>query len=505
MITSHFNNRRDLDKALHPLSTVYNDNKTPTFSLQKREDFANRATFELERYNDPKVVFLLFTYNPQHLPHFPNTSIPSFFRPHISTLVKALKDKYPVNSFSYLIGAEYGVDEKHNKLPHYHACFILDCSIKPRDFVEFCRTIWTGHKYGQRDKSWRYGNLGYMFPSPWDCDYCDSLHPSERATAKHDYLAHDNGACISYCSKYAVKSYGFYRDKDVKALTDTPLKRRELKHFLPYVFVNQHFGFNMLEYPSVDLVKGVVYNRTRKDWVNIPYCVLRRALYIRKFVGYKQATGIEGEPLYRSNGQPQLVRDYQDVLSLFGMQIKFKRLLLSLDYQALKVSAFFHWSYNDAYKIVTAYKVYRFLRFTSLSILERDDINADILCSHDVLLRIYTQSYLLRGTRSNCPFDDIADISAPSVVDSFFDMHKYTQYLQYVSYRSFINELQQHEKAVDKYNQQLAKARQRGYDTVSIDDINKPRVHPSILSKALYFHFNKPTFKEYCEYLSCPK
>lgn len=503
MLTSHHNNRRDLDKALHPLSTVYNDNKTPTFSFQKREDFANRAAFELQRYKDAKVVFLLFTYNPEHLPHFPNTLIPAFFRPHISTLIKALKDKYPLNSFSYLVGAEYGVDEHHNKLPHYHACFILDSSIHPRSFVEFCRTIWTGEAYGQHSKPWRYGNLGFLFPARWDCDFSDSLPPSERAKAKHDYLAHDNGACISYCSKYAVKSYGFYRDKDVKALTDTPLKRRELKQFLPYVFVNQQFGFNMLTDKTVDLVKGVVFNQSRNAWVNIPYCVLRRALYIHKFVGYKQARGIDGEPLYRSNGQPYFVRDYQDVLSLFGMQIKFKRLLLSLDYQALKVSAFFHWSYNDAYKIVTAYKVFRFLRFTALSILERDDVNADILCSNDVLMRIYTQCYLLRGTRSNCPFDEV-DIISPSVVDSFFDMHKYTLYLQYVSYRSFINELQQYDKAVDIYNNQLAKARQRGYDTISIDDINKPRVHPSILRKALHFHFNKPSFDSYCEYLNCP-
>lgn len=477
MIITIPNKRTDYDPLRSP-SSISVQGFGPLTIKQRKSDYAVRASFEMQRYTNVQPplkagcgVFLLFSYNDEHLPHFPLSDTPCFERDHISRLIKALKDKYTKHMgfpFSYLIGCEYGIDKNFTRRPHYHAFFMLDGRIDAREFVEFCRTIWTGCSYGKLNKPWKYGNLGFLFPSPKDCDIADKCRVSH-TLYKRDYIARDNGACSVYAAKYAVKSYGFYRDASVKSFCDTAVKRRFYKNCLPYLFTNHRFGFNMLDDSTCDLEKGKVFDKQRNKWFNIPAYVLYSHLTYRVFKGYYNPVDEHDELLCNSDGKAIERRRYFRRYHLRGMQIKCKRFQLSIGNLSSKIDASLHLGYSLSIKMAISYKLYQSLPLTSLDVL--DDAN---IWSIDSATKLYLFANLWPHWDNTCPFSCDEHYT---IIDKYFNLNDWRIFGDVCKFMrvSAKNKLRSdYKKAVDDYNAQRCKNRLRGYDTESIDDINFP-------------------------------
>lgn len=471
------NKRTDYDPLRSP-SSISVQGKGPLYLKQRRSDYAVRASFEMQRYTQVASplkpgcgVFLLFTYNDEHQPHFPLSDVPCFERDHISRLVKALKDKYTKKlglSFSYLIGSEYGVDKKHTRRPHYHCLFMLDSRINPREFVEFCRSIWTGQSYGRKHQPWKYGNLGFMFPSPHDCNLADKCR-SSKTFFKRDYIARDNGACAVYAAKYAVKSYGFYRDASVKSFCDTPLKRRTYKNCLPYLFTNHRFGFNMLQETSCDLVKGRVFDKQRNRWFNIPQYVLYTYLTYRVFKEYYNPVDEHDEVLCKSDGRIIERRRYFRRYTLRGMQVKCKRFILSVGNLSSKLDAALHLGYSLSEKMALSYKLFQYLPLTSLDVLDNG-----FTWNTETAEKLYLFANLWPHWDNNSPFSPYDNYT---ILDAYFttdDWRIYGDVCKFMREASIMKLRSDYTRSVKEYNSQRCKNRIRGYETESIDDINAP-------------------------------
>lgn len=505
MIINIPNKRTDYDPLRSPSSfSVLGFG--PLTIKQRKSDYAVRASFEMQRYTNvvPPLkpgcgVFLLFTYNDEHLPHFPLSDVPCFERDHISRLIKALKDKYTKKldlPFSYLVAPEYGIDKNFTRRPHYHAFFMLDGRIDAREFVEFCRTIWTGHPYGIKCKPWKYGNLGYMFPSPYDCDNADKCRASH-TFYKRDYVARDNGACAVYASKYAVKSYGFYRDASVKSFCDTPLKRRTYKNCLPYLFTNHRFGFNMLEDKTCDLEKGKVFDKQRNKWFNIPNYIMYSHLTYRVFKEYYNPLDEHDEVLCDSNGKAIERRRYFRRYTLRGMQVKCKRFALSIGNLTSKIDNSLHLGYELSQKMAICYKLYQSLPLTSLDVL--DGCN---LWTLESAKKLYLFANLWPHWDNTSPFSTFDNYT---IIDKYFNLNDWRIFgdvckLIRSSYKQKLRS--DYKKAVDDYHLQRCKNMLRGYDTESIDDINFPTLPSELQRDEVNFQVSQIdnlAFVNYCK------
>ena len=104
------NKRLDYVRGVHATTIEVSSTDSPMYWNIKKNDYATRASFEALKYvgvdgkKGGTLIFVLLTYNKEHLPMFPYSSVPCFNMRHVSTLVKALKDKYGRSTFSYLVG-----------------------------------------------------------------------------------------------------------------------------------------------------------------------------------------------------------------------------------------------------------------------------------------------------------------------------------------------------------------------------------------------------------------
>lgn len=478
------NKRLKFDLTRHPQSVSVLSPKSPLYLKGKKADWAVRASFESKKY--AISVFLLFTYNPEHLPKFPLSDVPCFDRSHMQTLLKALNDKYGYKAdlgFSYLVGSEYGVDKRHKRLPHYHALFMLHKDIDPREFTEFCRSVWTGQPYGRKSQSWKFGNLGFMFPSPKDCDKADSLRRA-KVTYKRDYIAISKSACACYAAKYAVKSYGFYRDEQVKSFSDTALKRSTNKRWLPYLFTSRHFGFNMLKWKNTvspfnvccDLVRGRVYDPERLKWFNIPQYILHSRLTCREFTDIVQANiPHTKEPLFDDDGAPVMRKRFRFVYTDEGVDIKLKAFWLSLDGLKRKLMANLSWPEEQAFKYAVVYKLYRPLPVGALDMVHGN------LYAKDNIERVYMWSYLADFVpECNMAFTNAGELALDNVLCTSDEWLCYTQVCTLMNKLEFVRTRADYATALKDYHAQRCKNIFRGYETEDINDLNAP-VMPQIL------------------------
>lgn len=476
------NNRLDFDAVRHPRNISIESPLSPSFIEKRKKDYATRASFEVQSYAHCTVVFLLFTYAPDMRPMMPDSDIPCFNRDHISTLIKSLKDHYTKSlgqRFSYLIGAEYGLDKSHDRAPHYHSLFVLDASIQPREFVERCRTIWTGESYGVKSESWSFGNLGFMFPSPKECDLADALRASGRV-ADRDYIAKDNGACATYAAKYAVKQVGFFRDGDLLPYVDTAYKRHINRKYLPKVWSNHRFGFHMLQDESINFVENEVFDKLRNKWVSIPLYVRNIALQKKVFVGFEKHhvpfSDDETEFITDKNGNDKYFRKYVRRYHLRGMQLKremFKKTVDTLTQEAIDK---LHFPPDVAKQCVLIDKLYQHVPHTALDVLERDDINPTILNDDETYLRIYTCSYLLNRWDCNLPFYFDDNSSIYDLVYGKEVSAKYALYLEFHHKKDIHQIYADWVYCVDKVKKAQAEFHVKHKDTISIDDLKLPPI-----------------------------
>ena len=476
------NNRIDFDASRHPRNISIESPLSPSYIEKRKKDYATRASFEVQSYTHCIVVFLLFTYAPDMRPVMPASCIPCFNRDHISTLIKSLKDHYTKSlgkRFSYLVGAEYGLDKSHDRAPHYHALFILDASIEPREFVERCRTIWTGVSYGVKDECWSFGNLGFMFPSPQECDIADAFRAAGR-TAERDYIAKDNGACATYAAKYAVKQVGFFRDGDLLPYVDTAVKRHANRKYLPKVWSNHRFGFHMLEDESINFVENEVFDNLRQKWVSIPLYVRNIALQKKIFVGFEKRhlpfSDDETEFIKDNNGNDKYFRKYVRRYHLRGMQLKREMFKRTVDTLTQELVNKMHFSQDIAKQCVLIYKLYQHLPHTALDVLERDDINPTVLNDDDNYLRIYTCSYLLNKWECSLPFYFEDNTSIYDYIYSKDISEKFAMYLEFLHKKDLHQLFADWIYCVDKVQKAQAEFHVKHKDTISIDDLKLPPI-----------------------------
>lgn len=295
------NNRRDFYRALHP-SDLYVPCGTCSECLDiKRSEYSLRAVYEAKRWS--KFVMLLFTYSDQSMPYlyYDHDHIMCHYMPHISDMIDIVRRKYGKDNFAYLIGAEYGVDEQYTQRPHYHGLFMLSDSIDPAEFTEFCRKVWTGADY-YKDKyqsySWKYGNLGFMFPSANDVKL-----------GKH--LCRDAVKSAFYCAKYCVKQLGFI-NKPLVIKIKYDKQSRTIRDSTPRAMCSRGFGRNMVDDKSFDLSNGTVLNPLTRCLQPIPRSILDMVCYKRWFNGrVSKVYDIYGNLVTKKDGTPVLRRLYE--------------------------------------------------------------------------------------------------------------------------------------------------------------------------------------------------
>lgn len=430
------NRRLDYNPLVHAYGFTCSCGKCESCVNEKKEDYANRASFEAQKYiqKGGAAVFLLFTYSPEAVPMltYNNESTMCFNLAHIYELNRILKDRYTKQgkSISYIIGPEYGVDPSYTQRPHYHAEYMLDEGIDPNEFTEFCRKIWQGEPYWYKMQgnkrvpmSWKYGHLGLMLPKIGEC----------RVYKKH--IVKDLGAAAVYAAKYAVKQVGFYnKPVIVAALKNKDFKSCNIRCF-PRVITSQHFGFSMLDDPSCDLVKGTVFNKFRNRTIRIPSYVLSSALYKRYFLGrikheetiaynkqkFKAIMSHMNERGYYPTAEEQHeifkscemgavwsdVKQYDRVLTARGFQVKCAQMVQRVEDLKEDFIHHFHWPEGKANRFAVWHLIYSPLPLTSLLDLEDAITAIHQLFDRDNWLTIYKDAYLLKGVLD---FEQYADV-----------------------------------------------------------------------------------------------
>lgn len=176
-------------------------------------------------------VFLVLTYNNAHLPRTFRGRYPCFNQEHIKALMKKLRTKYP--KIRYFFASEYG---KTTKRPHYHPLLSLPKEYNSVEVVEYIRTVWTGKEYvtGRNTKeSWKYGNLGFVFPSKSD-------------VKKGRHLINSTAGCSFYAAKYATKDVDFLQDENISPLYADKYYRRLHRDEFPTSHVCRYYGLGIL-------------------------------------------------------------------------------------------------------------------------------------------------------------------------------------------------------------------------------------------------------------------
>lgn len=389
------NNRKDFNSSMHAPLVGVPIVDTDWYQNRRKNDYSTRACAESTQWCT--AVMLLFTYNDEHLPFldYNGDRCMCFNRMHIRTLIRILWRHYKKGDsspFAYLIGSEYGVDDRYSQRPHYHAIFFLPCWIDPADFRDFCEKIWTGREYYSDDNQsykWNFGNLGYLFPKKGDLG--------------HDFICKSPEAAGTYCAKYAVKQVGFFNKPVLKSICDDGVKHRYLQCF-PTVFLSRKFGACIINDKSTDWIEGTTVlqsNTPHAHKVSIPVAIRDMYYYKRAFRGnyafsYDPDTH---ERICRKDGLPKVVKRYERELTTDAISIKLRQLPLWIDKMTKRLSETLHINSDLAYVMSVYHYVYNRLPLSILSTLEDKgiyDFDVRNLCDVRVYSYIYLRSRIFR-------------------------------------------------------------------------------------------------------------
>lgn len=461
------NRRLDYKANLHAPYVLVSCGKCPSCVQQRKEDYANRAAFEMLKYVGPSNnlgghgIFMLYTYNDQHVPHltYNGQTTMCFNLTHIYDMIKKLKDKFVHKGngqFSYLIGPEFGVDSNHTQRPHYHVLFMLSKEIDPNDFADFSERIWRGQTLSYKLKgtqkipqSWRHGNLGLVFP-----------FRGERLVGKH--LCRNNGACAAYAAKYATKDVGFYNNEIIRqSLANKQFKSEHIRNY-PRVICSQRFGFNMLDQPSTDLVKGEVLNPLRNRVTKIPNYIMFSALHKRVYLGRRKeeetvkvndeairnllcqisiedgSVSVEDvcQVIDNCTERDEIIKDikiYDTPLTTLGVEVKCKQLVRRVTEQVKQDMHAYGYDYDTAYTYVVRNLVYDSLPIGSIQCLEGDVTTWAELFDERNWLKVYRHQLYKGRVDYGDQMDDISRWPTTPMFDVFNELYP-QQYMSYLSY-----------------------------------------------------------------------
>lgn len=106
----------------------------PCLTLRKREWMARII---METKVSSEAYFLTLTYNPEHLPHDPESFLPTLKPEHTTKYLKRLRKAGL--TFRYFLVGEYG---DKSQRPHYHAILFFK-EPAPADIEEICFQKWS--------------------------------------------------------------------------------------------------------------------------------------------------------------------------------------------------------------------------------------------------------------------------------------------------------------------------------------------------------------------------
>lgn len=350
------NNRLDYKSWLHPHTIAVPCNDCEECTRIRRSDYQTRAIFESKRFKEGSAIMVLLTYDDEHVPylHYKGHSTMAFSRQHISDLLYMLRAIYDYDitdpSFTYLIGAEYGVDPTKTERPHYHALFFLSPELDAHEFMSNIRKIWdyasltsVRHSRMRKTFEWHHGRLGLVLPFEND--------------TRHSYMVDNLEHASIYCAKYAVKQVHFYNKpllniiaKDKKDGTITKGELRRILRYMPKVWTSRGFGLGMLHDPTLDIVKCEVNNPYTGERLRLPKVALERLEYQRIYTG-------RTSPIFDDNNDftGKYRKLYDRIRNDGFIDIRKKRIHLYIDKLTTRLNAL---GCLDAHKVAIYHYVY---------------------------------------------------------------------------------------------------------------------------------------------------
>lgn len=264
---------------------------------EKRNEWQTRISFELASLYacHGRAVFLTFTYDNEHLPHFEldfgvqgKEVISCFSHADVLAFLNRLKveahKRFGPHAYKYFFTSEYGTNTKR---PHYHAIFFLQPFVNWQTFVEMCRAKWS---------------YGYMFPkyNKYMSCYVDN---DNRPLCDGKPCISSLGGCAKYVSKYVTKDLSFYELPSLSQYLSKKGNKDLIKRSLP-----KHWQSNCLGWSAIDdinlfddsAVKDVISNGLLNPLtfvrVPLPSYVVNKLMF--KNVKSTRISPTSGKPLY---------------------------------------------------------------------------------------------------------------------------------------------------------------------------------------------------------------
>ena len=217
-------------------------------------DWQTRLAFELDTLyrNGGVAIFLTFTFDNEHLPHF---DVPIYARTFTDeklwyagletqscfdrNLVKKFLNNLKINayrtfgkgSYKYFLCSEYG---KTTQRPHHHGLFLLKNGVDSNEFALLCRKLWTS---------------GFMFPK-----YDEQHHIwVDNNNAPSSILIRSLVGGCKYVAKYVTKDLSFFELTNVQDYLDTSYKilsddeKKAVDNCLPKHWQSKGLGYSLVD------------------------------------------------------------------------------------------------------------------------------------------------------------------------------------------------------------------------------------------------------------------
>lgn len=254
-----------------------------------KRDWHTRFAYEIKdiRSKGGDVVFLTFTFNDRHLPHFPaeikdlcddfGKPLPCFDNDEVQKFKEVLRARfnraYPDCYYRFFIASEYG---KTTRRPHLHGMFFLSAGVNVDDFGLMCRDAWNDYENGN--------DRGFMFPAWNGTKWVDDKGNESRIKIQSDIAA------TNYVQKYVLKDMSFYGLEQVDKYLHKEdgridkAHKDKIKNCLPKHWQSVQLGYSMFDSLDTDekkiaaLEKGII-NPTTFKVVPLPTFAANRLIY----------------------------------------------------------------------------------------------------------------------------------------------------------------------------------------------------------------------------------
>lgn len=388
-----------------------------------KRDWHTRFAFEIKdiRSKGGDVVFLTFTFNDAHLPHFPaeikelcddnGNPLPCFDNEEVQKFKEVLRARfnraYPDSYYRFFIASEYG---KNTRRPHLHGMFFLGAGVDPDTFGLMARDAWNDFENNNP--------RGFMFPA-WDgTKWIDNKGEASRIRIQSDIAA------TNYVQKYVLKDMSFYGLEQVDKYLHTEdgrinkAHKEQIKNCLPKHWQSVQLGYSLFDSLTDDTAKinalenGIV-NPTTFKVVPLPTFAANRLIY--KNVKSERLSTTIKKRVRKDDYYPNL---YDRYLSEFGKRYMEKCFSERISKYKGKVLDFLH-NYGVNAGLLSA------------SGVDADAISNIIACSGLSVEDLAYRTSMFHVALSKFGNELISDVLSLRSLDELFDERVIYPYYQY--------------------------------------------------------------------------